>query len=274
MDLLNCNGRLIDLRKPTVMGILNITPDSFFDGSKYAKIDAAVAQVRKMLHDGAEIIDIGAASSRPGAPKVSEEEEWKRLTPVLAELMIQFPDLIISIDTFWASVAEKSVKAGASIINDISAFSIDHKLVDFIAESHVPYVLMHMQGNPSNMQDEPAYVDVVREIMQFFVEKLKVLEKRDIHQVIIDPGFGFGKLQEHNYEILRKLNILKLLEKPILAGLSRKSMIHKPLNISPEDALPATSALNLIALKNGAGILRVHDVKEAKQMIKIQSLLY
>ncbi len=273
MESINCNGKILDLTTPRVMGILNITPDSFYGGNKYNSVDAALGQVRLMKAEGADILDVGAASSRPGAKQIDAKEEWNRLAPVLKEVVSEFPDLIISVDTYWSSVAEKAVTSGASIINDISAFEIDKRLLDVISEAQVPYVLMHMKGTPDNMQLNPHYDNVTHEVMEFFVDKIRILQKKGIHDVILDPGFGFGKTLEHNYELVNNFDVLKILEKPILAGISRKSMIYKALNISANETLEITTALNLQLILKGARILRVHDVKQAKQAIEISKLL-
>jgi dihydropteroate synthase len=255
------------------MGILNVTPDSFYDGNKYNTIDLAIDQVRLMVSEGMDILDIGAASSRPGAERISPEEEWTRLSPVLAEAVKEFPDLIISVDTFWAEVAEKSINMGASIINDISAFEIDKNLLHVIAETGTPYILMHMQGTPDKMQLKPAYEEVTSDVMTFFADKIRTLHKKGIYEIILDPGFGFGKSIDHNYELVRNFNFFKILEKPLLAGISRKSMIYKFLNITPPETLEITTALHLQLLLKGAKILRVHDVKPAKQAVEIANLL-
>lgn len=265
----NANGRVINLDRPTVMGILNLTPDSFYDGNKHNSIEAALTHVRKLVAEGIDILDVGAASSRPGASKLSADQELTRLEPVLTEIVTEFPTLSISIDTYWRKVAERSVKLGASMINDISAGSIDSELIDFVAESKLPYILMHMQGDPSRMQKDPKYVDIVADILKFFIDKFRILEGKGITDVIIDPGFGFGKTLDHNYQLLNKLSIFHLLDAPILVGISRKSMIYKLLGITPEESLSATTAIHLQALLNGAHILRVHDVIEAKQAIAL-----
>ena len=201
MNILKCGDQLLDLSKPKVMGILNITPDSFYDGSQYDSVDAAISHVTSMVEEEVDVLDIGAASSRPGAEQLTAVEEWQRLKPILEEIVIQFPDLILSVDTFWGLVAEKAVNKGVSIINDISAFEMDPNLLDFVAESQVPYVLMHMQGRPNNMQKSPQYGDIVSDIMRFLLHKLDSLERKGIQDIIVDPGFGFGKTMEHNYEL-------------------------------------------------------------------------
>ncbi len=252
-----------------VMGILNITEDSFFDGGKYTNEEEIINRCHKMLEEGAAIIDIGAQSSRPGAQVVSAELELRKLLPVIKLLKSRFSNLILSIDTYWAKVAEECVKAGADIINDISVGELDGKMVDAIAELQVPYIIMHMQGNPSNMQENPTYKNVTTEIISYFQKKIKKLHIKGIKDIIIDPGFGFGKTLAHNYQLLNELGEFKQFGIPILVGTSRKSMIYKLLDNSPEQALNGTSITNTIALQKGATILRVHDVKEALECIKI-----
>ncbi|PKH52989.1 dihydropteroate synthase [Tenacibaculum sp. Bg11-29] len=268
---INCKGSLIDLSTPKVMGILNITPDSFFDGGKYKNEDEIFVQAKKMLDEGATFIDVGAYSSRPGAKHISEEDELKRIIPVVELLVNNFPDIIISVDTFRSSVAEESIRVGAALINDISGGKMDEEMFNLIAKLQVPYIMMHMQGEPQNMQLNPIYKDVVTEVISFFAEQLFKLRQLKVNDVVIDVGFGFGKTIAHNYELLQKLSLFKNLEAPILTGISRKSMLHKLLDISPKEALNATTVANTIALLNGTSILRVHDVKEAVEAIKIVS---
>jgi dihydropteroate synthase len=251
------------------MGILNLTEDSFFDGEKYKTKEDIINRCRKMLEEGATIIDIGAQSSRPEAQAISAEQELVKLLPIIKLLKNRFPNIILSIDTYWAKVAEECVKAGADIINDISAGELDGKMVDTIAELQVPYIIMHMQGNPSNMQENPTYKNVTTEIISYFQKKIKKLHTKGIKDIIIDPGFGFGKTLAHNYQLLNELGEFKQFGIPILVGTSRKSMIYKLLDNSPEQALNGTSITNTIALQKGATILRVHDVKEALECIKI-----
>ncbi|WP_075590119.1 dihydropteroate synthase [Labilibacter marinus] len=268
---LNAGGRLIDISTPLIMGILNVTPDSFFDGGKYTNEDAILSRVEQMIQDGADIIDIGAYSSRPGAKHISEEEELERLNTVLASIRANYPEIIISVDTFRASVAACVVNEfKVDIINDISAGDMDEKMFETIARLNVPYIIMHMKGTPQNMQVNPNYEkDIVFEVIDYLAEKKRQLSLLGVHDVIIDPGFGFGKTLDHNYQLLNRLDDLRLLELPILVGVSRKSMIYKLLETSPEEALNGTTALNMVALERGAGILRVHDVKEAKDCISI-----
>jgi dihydropteroate synthase len=252
-----------------VMGILNLTPDSFFDGGKYTLKDGWISRTDKMIEEGASIIDLGAVSTRPGSQPVSEEEEISRLLPVIELLAKKYSTTVFSIDTYRARVAKLAANAGAGIINDISAGSLDSELIQTVAATGLPYILMHMQGTPTSMQINPVYQNVTSEVDLFFEQNLITLKASGIQQVVLDPGFGFGKSIEHNYKLLRELNKFKRFGNPILVGISRKSMIYKLLEITPEEALPATTALHLIALINGANILRVHDVKEAMLVIKL-----
>jgi dihydropteroate synthase len=251
------------------MGILNLTPDSFHDGGRYNHSDAWLSQTEKMIAEGASVIDLGAVSTRPGATEVTEDEEIDRLLPVLVLLIKNYPKIVFSVDTFRSKVARLSAEAGAGIINDISGARFDDKLIKTVAETGLPYILMHMQGEPSTMQDSPVYEDVVMEVGHFFEQKISLLKNAGIKQVILDPGFGFGKSIEHNYRLLHNLRVFKKSGNPVLVGLSRKSMIYKLLQITPEEALPGTIALQMLAVLNGADFLRVHDVKEAVQVIKL-----
>ena len=266
---LNCNGKLVDISSPKVMGILNCTPDSFFDGGKYNNESDILQQVEKMLLEGATFIDVGAYSSRPGATHISEEEELQRIVPIIELLAKNFPEIIISVDTFRSNVAKNSVEVGAAIINDISGGKMDSNMFKTVAELKVPYIMMHMLGTPQNMQKNPVYEDVTKELISFFAAQISKLHQLKVSDIIIDVGFGFGKTIEHNYQLLKDLALFKNLEAPILAGISRKSMLYKPLEITPQLALNATTSANTIALLNGANILRVHDVKEAMEAIKI-----
>jgi dihydropteroate synthase len=274
MKSIRLKGSLFNFDVPKVMGILNITPDSFYDGSKFTSVDKALKQVESMVVAGVDIVDIGAASSRPGAEIISPEQEIARIKDTLLEIKKQFPELPLSIDTFHSQVASYAINKGVDIINDISAFEMDDRMLDVITEAKVPYIMMHMKGVPKSMQVNPQYENVTREILQFFVRKLRILQVKGISDVIIDPGFGFGKSIEDNYRIVRELSTFKMLEKPILVGISRKSMIYKYLQIDADKSLSATSALNLQSLLNGADILRVHDVKEAVQMVKLYKMLH
>ncbi len=266
---INCAGKIIKLSTPVVMGIINLTPDSFYDGGKYKSNWDVIKQAEQLLYEGATIIDMGAASTRPGAEIVSPIEEQKRLLPALETVLKKFPVAIISIDTYHSSTARLAIENGAHIINDIFAGSLDAKMFETVAQYNVPYIMMHIKGTPANMQKDPVYGDMVEEIIFYFSEKINKLQSLGVKDIIIDPGFGFGKTLEHNFELLNKLNYLKILELPLMVGLSRKSMINKVLGIAPEEALNGTTVLNTIALTKGADILRVHDVKEAAEAIKL-----
>ena len=270
---INCNSRLIDLNLPKVMGILNVTPNSFYDGGKHNEINSIMHQVDKMLSEGADFIDIGAYSSKPSAEFVSEEEEIKRLIPIIKELVDHFPTIVLSVDTFRANVAKVAVEHGAGIINDISAGLLDEKMLETVADLKVPYIMMHMRGNPQTMQSLTNYEDIVKEMIFYFSERIQKARSYGISDIVIDPGFGFAKTLEQNYEVLHKMELFSMLELPLLAGISRKSMIYKVLENSPQEALNGTSVLNTIALQKGAKILRVHDVKEAVECIKLVSKL-
>ncbi|MCF6280292.1 MAG: dihydropteroate synthase [Flavobacteriaceae bacterium] len=266
---INCNGKLIDLSTPKVMGILNITPDSFFDGGKYTSDKDVLIQTEKMLNEGATFIDIGAYSSRPNAEHISQSEELKRLLPTIELLIKNFSQILISVDTFRSNVAEKSIEIGACMVNDISGGTMDKNMFKTIGRLQVPYILMHIKGTPQNMQNRPTYESVVQDIMSYFAEKIMELRQEKVNDIILDVGFGFGKTLEHNYELLKKLSHFKTFEFPILTGVSRKSMLYNLLNTSAKETLNATSIANTIALQNGTNILRVHDVKEAMETIKI-----
>jgi len=266
---LNFRGNLFCMDSPLVMGILNCTPDSFYDGGKYENTEKALVQVQKLLEEGADLIDIGGMSSRPGAQLISAEEENKRVLPVIKAILKSYPDTIISIDTISAKVAQAAVQAGALMVNDISGGRMDKKMFETVAGLHVPYVMMHMQGLPADMQSHPHYDDIISELMDFFNARISKAKEAGIKDIIIDPGFGFGKTLEHNYKLLKHLDLFSMLEYPLLVGISRKSMIYKLLHCSPDEALNATTGLNTIALIKGASILRVHDVKEAKEAICI-----
>ena len=263
----------IDFSTPVVMGILNITTDSFFDGGKFLTKENIIKQAQKIEEEGAKIIDIGASSSRPGSTPVSEEIELERLLPAIKLIQKNTKNLKISIDTFRAKVAEECIKNGAHIINDISAGEKDLKMFETIINLDVPYIMMHMQGDSKNMQVNPKYEDVNSDIISFFELKVKYLNTKGFKKIIIDPGFGFGKTIEHNYDILKNLKKFRELNLPILAGLSRKSMIYNLLEISAEEALNGTSIANTISLLNGANILRVHDVKQAIECIRIYRMI-
>jgi dihydropteroate synthase len=266
---LNAKGKLIDLSSPTVMAILNITPDSFFNGSRVKSVDDALFKTEKFLQEGASFIDIGGYSSRPGADEISSAEELERIIPVIEAVNQRFPEAIISIDTFRAEVALQGIQAGAHLINDISGGELDEAMFETVAKLGVPYILMHMKGTPQTMHIEPHYVDVVLEVVNYFVEKIEALRELGVKDIIVDPGFGFAKRREHSYELLNHLEDLNIFGLSILVGVSRKSMIHKFLQTTPEEALNGTSVLNTIALLKGANILRVHDVQAAVECIKL-----
>lgn len=266
---INCKGQLIDLSKPKVMGILNITPNSFFDGGKYASDEEIIAKVDKMLEEGATFIDVGAYSSKPSAEFVSEEEELSRIVPVVQLLVKHFPDILLSIDTFRSEVARVCIENGAAMINDISAGNLDYKMLAVIAKYQVPYIMMHMRGTPQTMQSMTEYEDVVKEVLFYFSEKISLARSFGINDLIVDPGFGFAKTIDQNYEVMQKLALFQNLELPILIGISRKSMIYKALEINANEALNGTTVLNTIALTNGAHILRVHDVAAAIECVKL-----
>ncbi len=270
---INCNGKLVDLSTPRIMGILNITPDSFFDGGQHNSIKKALIKAEKMVAEGADFLDVGGYSSRPGADFVSEKDELARVVPVVNALAKEFPEVNISVDTFRSKVAKATIENGAALINDISAGDLDNNMMATVAKLQVPYIMMHMQGTPENMQQNPTYNNVISDIRFYLSKKIKLAQELHINDVIIDPGFGFGKTLEHNYTLLNNLELFSCFNLPLLVGISRKSMIYKPLNITPDLALNGTTALHMIALQKGATILRVHDVKEAKECIKLFNLL-
>lgn len=269
--IINIKGKLCDLSHPVVMGILNITPDSFFDGGKYfSESDKIKARIDQILTEGGKIIDIGAYSSRPGADDVSEDEEYRRLARAFDVIAANYSDLTISVDTFRSGIARKAVlEFGADIINDISAGEIDKNMFTTVAELNVPYILMHMQGRPADMQDSPTYADVVEDIVLYLSRKVMELRQLGVKDIIIDPGFGFGKTLEQNYALLNRLEAFDVFELPLLVGISRKSMIYKLLNKTPQESLNGTTVLNTLALTKGASVLRVHDVKEAVECVTI-----
>lgn len=271
---MNCKGKLIDLTKPKVMGILNSTPDSFFSGSRVGNLDAALKVAEQMLTDGVDFLDVGGMSTRPNSDEVSENEELNRVIPLFEVILKEFPDALISVDTYRSKVAKEAVNAGAALVNDISAGSMDVEMFSTMAELKVPYILMHMQGKPKTMQQNPTYENVVIEINQFFSEKIRELNELGVNDILLDPGFGFGKTVEHNYELMQNLNLLGFEKFPLLVGVSRKSMVTRLLNVSATEALNGTTALHMIALERGAKILRVHDVKEAKEVVQIWEALY
>ncbi len=270
---INCKGELIDLSSPKVMGILNTTPDSFYDGGKYKNEKEILSHVEKMLIDGATFIDVGAYSSRPGADHVSEAEEMKRILPIVELLITNFATINLSIDTFRSNVAKACIASGASIINDISAGLMDYNMLKTVSSLKVPYVMMHMKGTPQNMMQHTNYENLITDITYYFSERIEVARAQGINDIIIDPGFGFSKTLEQNYELLNSLEILNSINLPILAGLSRKSMIYKLLKTDAKKALNGTTALNMIALNKGAKILRVHDVKETMECVNLANQL-
>lgn len=266
---INCNGQLIDVSIPKVMGILNVTPDSFFDGGRYTNDREVLLRVEQMLTDGATFIDVGGYSSKPNAAAVSVQEEKARTIPVVASIVQHFPEAIVSIDTFRSDVAQLCLDQGAAIVNDISAGLLDPLMLRIVANYQVPYIMMHMKGTPQSMSTLTQYDDLVKEILLYFSERIAAARSLGISDLIVDPGFGFAKTIDQNFELLRHLDLFKSLELPFLVGVSRKSMIHKTLQISPEEALNGTTVLNTLALQKGATILRVHDVKEAVETIKL-----
>jgi len=269
MFTLNCRGKILLLDEPIVMGIINTTPDSFYPGSRSGVIDDILFRAQKMINEGAAILDIGGQSTRPKSKQISAEEEMGRVLPAIEAIHKHFPEQIISIDTFYSEVAREAVNAGGSIINDVSAGTMDGDLLATVAQLKVPYVLMHMLGKPQNMQQNPEYKNVTLQVFDFLNFKIAQLVKQGIHDIIVDVGFGFGKTAAHNFQLLRELSYFKQLEKPVMVGLSRKATIYKTLNTVPDEALNGTTVLHTIALLNGANILRVHDVKEANQAIKL-----
>ncbi|MEW7292379.1 dihydropteroate synthase [Aquimarina sp. 2304DJ70-9] len=266
---INCKGSLIDLSTPKVMGILNLTPDSFYDGGNYKDESQILAQVEKMLTAGATFVDLGAYSSRPGADHITIEEERKRIVPIVELLTNTFPEILLSIDTFRSVIAKECIEAGAAIINDISAGNMDEDMISCVGKLNVPYIMMHMKGTPQTMKSEDRYTDMIHEINSYFAEKVAEARKNGVHDIIIDPGFGFAKNTSQNFELLKNLSLLQIHDLPILTGVSRKSMIYKTLNNTPAEALNGTTVLNTIAVQNGASIIRVHDVKEAIECITL-----
>ncbi|WP_405576433.1 dihydropteroate synthase [Winogradskyella sp. Asnod2-B02-A] len=270
---INCKGKLIDLSTPKVMGILNITPDSFFDGGTYKDEADILNKVENMLKQNATFIDIGGYSSRPNADDVSETEELNRVIPIVKIILKHFPDTLISIDTFRSEVAKQSIETGAALVNDISAGKLDAKMLSTVGKLSVPYIMMHMKGNPKTMQQQTQYNDITKDVIAYFAERITAAHKEKINDIIIDPGFGFAKTIAQNFELLNTLKLLQLTDQPILAGVSRKSMIYKTLNSTAKEALNGTTALHMVALENGASILRVHDVKEAMECVTLYNQL-
>jgi dihydropteroate synthase len=266
---LNCNGKLITINHPIVMGIINTTPDSFYADSRKNTVEASLIQAEKMLQEGAAIIDIGGQSTKPNSVIIATTEELQRVIPSIEAIKKQFPDSIISIDTFNATVAAEAIQAGASIVNDVSGGFMDTSMISTVAQFNVPYICMHMKGTPQNMQQNPLYENVTKEVLDYFIERTNTCSQAGIQDIIIDIGFGFGKTIVHNFQLLRELSVFKMLQKPILIGVSRKSTIYKTLGITAEEALNGTTVLHTIGLLNGANILRVHDVKEAVECVQL-----
>ena len=266
---INIKGNLLDLNKPKIMGILNVTPDSFFDGGLYDTEKKVDIQVMKMIEDGMDILDVGGYSSRPGAKEISINEEIDRVIPVVKFLRKTYPELILSVDTFRSEVARNCLDLGIDIINDISAGCIDKNILDVVAEYNCPYIMMHMKGTPQTMQINPEYENLIKELLIYFAKRIYLAREKGIIDIIVDPGFGFGKTLDHNYTIMKKIENFKLLDLPILVGISRKSFITKQLDIDKKDSLNGTTALNMYFLEKNVNILRVHDVKEAKECIML-----
>lgn len=266
---INCKGNLIDLSTPKVMGILNVTPDSFFDGGKYKSESDILSQVEAMLEQGATFIDLGAYSSRPNANFVSESEELQKSIPIVELLTKEFPQILISIDTFRSEVAKNCIEAGAAVVNDISAGHLDDQMIEVVGNLKVPYIMMHMRGTPQTMQQMTSYDDLLKEMIYYFSERIQLAKSKGIVDMIIDPGFGFAKSTKQNFELLNKLELLNIIDKPLLVGVSRKSMIYKTLETTADQALNGTTSINTISLLKGAKILRVHDVKEAIETVKL-----
>ncbi len=270
---INCKGQLIDLATPKVMGILNVTPNSFFDGGKYKNQQEILSQVELMLAEGATFIDVGAYSSKPNADFVSVKEELARIIPVVDLILKHFPKALLSIDTFRSEVAQLTIENGAALINDVAAGSLDEQMMAVVAKHNVPYIMMHMRGTPQTMQTMTDYKDIVKEMLFYFSQKVHQARSLGINDLILDPGFGFAKTTDQNYEVLQKMELVQMLELPLLAGISRKSMVYKPLHSNASEALNGTTVLNTIALTKGSKILRVHDVKEAMECITLYNKL-
>jgi dihydropteroate synthase len=269
MFSLNCKGKMVSLEKPLVMGILNITADSFYSGSRLQNMDEILRKAEHMINEGTDILDIGGQSTRPGSERISREKEMEKVLPVIEMLKKNYDSVILSVDTYYSIVAKEAVNAGASIVNDISGGAMDKNMLETVAALGVPYICMHMKGVPETMQQNIHYENVIIEVLNYFIQKINECRLAGINDVIIDPGFGFGKAIEHNLILLKNLSIFKMLEKPVMTGLSRKSTVYKTLNVNAEDALNGSTVLNTLALQNGANILRVHDVKEAKETVAL-----
>ena len=269
MFTLNCKGKLLVIKNPLVMGIINTTPDSFYEGSRFTGAHAILQQAEKMLGDGAAILDLGGQSTRPGSEQHGAEEELKKVIPAIESVHHHFPEAIISVDTYHAKVAKEAVAAGASMVNDISGGNADADMLRMVGEWNVPYICMHMKGTPLTMQQDPVYENLVKEVLDFFIQKINDCKQAGIHDTIVDPGFGFGKTIRHNFELLKNLRVFQMLDRPVMLGISRKSTIYKTLGISVKEALNGTTVLHTIGLQNGAAILRVHDVKEANEAVRL-----
>lgn len=269
MFTFNCKGKLFVAERPVVMGVINATSDSFYAGSRLTNAHLVLAKARQMQQEGAAIIDIGGQSTRPGSQRISAKAEREQVIPLISMIHEEMPEMLISIDTYYATVAAAAIEAGASLVNDISAGNFDHEMIPFVASASVPYICMHMKGMPENMQQQPHYDDLMAELLDFFSDKIAQYQEAGIRDIIIDPGFGFGKTIAHNFELLQQLSVLKILGKPLMAGLSRKSTIYKTLGITALEALNGTTVINTIALLHGALFLRVHDVKEAVETIQL-----
>ncbi len=269
MFSLNCNGRLLTANRALVMGIINVTPDSFYDASRKQSETSVIEQAERMLNEGADILDIGGQSTRPGSMQISADEEAGRVLPAVITVIKNFPSVFISVDTYHAAVAQKAVDAGASIVNDISAGNMDPRMLSAVAKLNVPYICMHMKGTPQNMHEQAIYDNLTTEVLDFFIKKIEECSAAGIKDVIVDPGFGFAKNISQNFLLLKEMSVFQMLGKPVMAGLSRKSAIYKTLGITPADSLNGTTVLNTLALQNGASILRVHDVKEARETIAL-----
>ena len=269
MNTINCRGKLLNLSQPVVMGIINATTDSFYEGHLHLKHEAVLTLAGNMIRDGAAVLDIGGQSTRPGSEPVSVQEETDRVIPVIESIHAAYPEMILSIDSYYSAVARSAVAAGAGIVNDVSGGNLDTGMIGCVAALQVPYICMHMQGKPATMQKDPVYTNVVTEVLDFFIRKTADCNKAGIKDIIIDPGFGFGKTIEHNFQLLRSLDVFSITNRPILAGLSRKGTISKTLGITTAEALNGTTVLNTMALMNGASILRVHDVKEAMEAVTL-----
>jgi dihydropteroate synthase len=269
MFTLNCKGRLLVIEKPIVMGIINVTPDSFYAASQKQSADKVLEQAATMLQEGATILDIGGQSTRPGSSRISAVEEMERVLPVIESIQKNFPEAFISVDTYYAEVAQHAVDEGACIVNDISGGTMDTVMLSTVGKLNTPFICMHIKGTPESMQKNPSYENVTREVLDFFIQQTEKCRQHNIHDVIIDPGFGFGKTAKNNFQLLKELSAFKMLDKPILAGLSRKATIYRTLKITTEESLNGTTVLNTIALLNGANILRVHDVRPAMEAVEL-----